>query len=44
MGDLFAGVLIGPATPALVADVDLAGQLAEIGAMLLSSASGCTSR
>ena len=30
-----AGILIGPATPGFVADVDLAGQLAEIGVMLL---------
>jgi CPA2 family monovalent cation:H+ antiporter-2 len=35
VGYLFAGVLIGPATPGFVADVDLAGQLAEIGVMLL---------
>ena len=35
MGYLFAGVLIGPATPGFVADADLAGQLAEIGVMLL---------
>jgi len=35
VGYLFAGILIGPATPGFVADVDLAGQLAEIGVMLL---------
>jgi CPA2 family monovalent cation:H+ antiporter-2 len=35
VGYLFAGVLIGPATPGFVADVSLAGQLAEIGVMLL---------
>jgi CPA2 family monovalent cation:H+ antiporter-2 len=35
LGYLLAGVLIGPATPGFVADVDLAGQLAEIGIMLL---------
>jgi CPA2 family monovalent cation:H+ antiporter-2 len=35
VGYLVAGILIGPATPGFVADVDLAGQLAEIGVMLL---------
>lgn len=35
VGYLFAGVLIGPATPGFVADVSLAGQLADIGVMLL---------
>ena len=30
-----AGIVIGPATPGFVADVELAGQLAEIGVMLL---------
>jgi CPA2 family monovalent cation:H+ antiporter-2 len=35
VGYLFAGILIGPATPGFVADVDLAAQLAEIGVMLL---------
>jgi len=35
VGYLFAGILIGPATPGFVADVNLAGQLAEIGVMLL---------
>jgi CPA2 family monovalent cation:H+ antiporter-2 len=44
VSDLFASVLIEPATPGLVADIDLTGQLAEIGAMLLNSAAGCTSR
>ena len=34
-GYLLAGVAIGPYTPGLVADLDLAGQLAEIGVMLL---------
>jgi CPA2 family monovalent cation:H+ antiporter-2 len=35
VGYLAAGVAIGPATPGFVADVDIAGQLAEIGVMLL---------
>ena len=35
VGYLLAGVMIGPFTPGFVADVDLAGQLAEIGVMLL---------
>src|SRR5258708_18011638 len=35
VGYLLAGVVIGPATPGFVADVALAGQLAEIGVMLL---------
>ena len=35
VGYLLAGILIGPATPGFVADVDLAGQLAEIGVMPL---------
>jgi CPA2 family monovalent cation:H+ antiporter-2 len=35
VGYLLAGVLIGPATPGFVADVDLAGQLAELGVMLM---------
>ncbi len=35
VGYLAAGILIGPATPGFVADVALAGQLAEIGVMLL---------
>lgn len=35
VGYLIAGVLIGPATPGFVADLDLSRQLAEIGVMLL---------
>jgi monovalent cation:H+ antiporter-2, CPA2 family len=35
VGYLLAGVLIGPSTPGFVADVGLAGQLAEVGVMLL---------
>ena len=35
VGYLAAGVLIGPATPGIVADAALAGQLAEIGVMLM---------
>lgn len=35
VGYLLAGVMIGPGTPGFVADVALAGQLAEIGVMLL---------
>lgn len=35
IGYLFAGVLIGPATPGFVADVEIASQLSEIGVMLL---------
>jgi CPA2 family monovalent cation:H+ antiporter-2 len=35
VGYLVAGILIGPYTPGFVADVALAGQLAEIGVMLL---------
>ena len=35
VGYLLAGILIGPATPGFVADVHIAGQLAEIGVMLL---------
>ncbi|HJV71491.1 YbaL family putative K(+) efflux transporter [Ideonella sp.] len=35
VGYLVAGVLIGPGTPGFVADVEIAGQLAEIGVMLL---------
>lgn len=35
VGYLLAGVVIGPATPGFVGDVGLAGQLAEIGVMLL---------
>ncbi len=35
VGYLAAGIIIGPRTPGFVADVDIAGQLAEIGVMLL---------
>src|SRR5262245_2028952 len=35
VGYLLAGVMIGPATPGFVADVEIARQLAEIGIMLL---------
>jgi CPA2 family monovalent cation:H+ antiporter-2 len=35
VGYLLAGIVLGPATPGFVADVGLAGQLAEIGVMLL---------
>jgi len=35
VGYLVAGIVIGPATPGIVADVHLAQQLAEIGVMLL---------
>jgi hypothetical protein len=35
VGYLLAGVLIGPGTPGFVADVELAGQLAELGVMLM---------
>src|SRR5688572_13892976 len=35
VGYLVAGILIGPATPGFVADVELASQLAEVGVMLL---------
>ena len=35
VGYLLAGIAIGPATPGFVADAALAGQLAEIGVMLL---------
>ncbi len=35
VGYLIGGVLIGPYTPGFVADVSLAGQLAEVGVMLL---------
>jgi monovalent cation:H+ antiporter-2, CPA2 family len=35
IGYLLAGVALGPATPGLVADVALSGQLAEIGVILL---------
>jgi CPA2 family monovalent cation:H+ antiporter-2 len=35
VGYLIAGILIGPATPGFVADLELSSQLAEIGVMLL---------
>ena len=35
VGYLLAGIMLGPATPGFVADVNLARQLAEIGVMLL---------
>jgi CPA2 family monovalent cation:H+ antiporter-2 len=35
VGYLLAGIVLGPATPGFVADIGLAGQLAEIGVMLL---------
>jgi CPA2 family monovalent cation:H+ antiporter-2 len=35
VGYLIAGIVIGPATPGFVADVELSSQLAEIGVMLL---------
>ncbi len=35
VGYLIAGIVIGPATPGFVADVELSAQLAEIGVMLL---------
>jgi CPA2 family monovalent cation:H+ antiporter-2 len=35
VGYLIAGIIIGPATPGFVADLDLSHQLAEIGVMLL---------
>lgn len=35
VGYLIAGIIIGPATPGFVADVELSSQLAEIGVMLL---------
>jgi monovalent cation:H+ antiporter-2, CPA2 family len=35
VGYLVAGIIIGPVTPGFVADVELAGQLAEIGVMLM---------
>jgi CPA2 family monovalent cation:H+ antiporter-2 len=35
VGYLLAGVVVGPGTPGFVADLELAGQLAEIGVMLL---------
>ena len=44
IGYLIAGVIMGPFTPGYVADQALARQLAEVGAILLMLASGCTSR
>jgi CPA2 family monovalent cation:H+ antiporter-2 len=35
VGYLLAGIMIGPGTPGFVANVEIAGQLAEIGVMLL---------
>ena len=35
VGYLLAGIAIGPSTPGFVGDVSLAGQLAEIGVMLM---------
>src|SRR5690349_25172069 len=35
VGYLVAGIVIGPATPGYVADVNIASQLSEIGVMLL---------
>ncbi|HEX2223469.1 MAG TPA: YbaL family putative K(+) efflux transporter, partial [Thermoanaerobaculia bacterium] len=35
VGYLLAGIVLGPATPGYVADIELASQLAEIGVMLL---------
>lgn len=35
VGYLLAGILIGPSTPGVVADMEIAAQLAEIGVMLL---------
>ncbi|MEK7321558.1 MAG: YbaL family putative K(+) efflux transporter [Pseudomonadota bacterium] len=35
IGYLLAGIVIGPATPGFVADIELASQLAELGVMLL---------
>jgi len=35
VGYLIAGIVIGPATPGFVADVEIAAQLAEVGVMLL---------
>lgn len=35
VGYLFAGIIIGPATPGVVADANLASQLSEVGIMLL---------
>lgn len=35
VGYLVAGIVIGPSTPGFVGDIQIAGQLAEIGVMLL---------
>ena len=35
VGYLLAGIVVGPATPGFVADMELAGQLAELGVMLM---------
>ena len=35
VGYLIAGIIIGPATPGFVADIELSSQLAELGVMLL---------
>ena len=35
VGYLIAGIMLGPATPGFVADIELSGQLAEIGVILL---------
>ena len=35
VGYLIAGIIVGPATPGFVADIELSRQLAEIGVMLL---------
>lgn len=35
VGYLLAGILMGPSTPGFVGNVEIAGQLAEIGVMLL---------
>ncbi|MDH5480287.1 MAG: Kef family K(+) transporter [Nitrosomonas sp.] len=35
VGYLFAGIILGPATPGITADVEIATELAEIGVMLL---------
>ena len=43
VGYLIAGVCIGPSTPGFVADREMAGQLAEIGVMLLMFGVACTS-
>jgi len=42
IGYLCAGILLGPATPGFVADIELAAQLSEIGVMLLMFGVACT--